>query len=140
MILRTSRHLITATLLLALTTPAAALDKANAALMPPKFWDHPFGGELIEKIVTMEDMNRMCRPRRNYQIIPHGCSNPQFTKCTIWILESAVLQKSGILIDVVRRHEIAHCNGWPGDHPGMPEPEPMISNEVLQKLQEQVGR
>jgi hypothetical protein len=52
MILWTSRHLITAALLLALTTPAAAVDAAagtltdylarmNAARLPPKFYDHP---------------------------------------------------------------------------------------------------
>jgi hypothetical protein len=25
----------------------------------------------------------------------------------------------GLSYEIVLRHEVGHCNGWPGDHPGM---------------------
>jgi hypothetical protein len=27
-----------------------------------------------------------------------------------------VITKAGFPPELIKRHEIAHCNGWPGDH------------------------
>jgi hypothetical protein len=130
----TSRHLITAALLLALTVPAAAVEaiqctkdgdvcwvgKLNAEALPPKYYDHPFDGEVIENTVDMKEMDRLCKPRRNPEVIPLGCAfhySNQPKSCYILIAPLAVLQKHRLVPETVRRHEIAHCNGWPWYHP-----------------------
>jgi hypothetical protein len=40
-------------------------------------------------------------------------------KCEIFIGNDDVLRNADTTIEAVRRHEIAHCNGWPYHHPGM---------------------
>jgi hypothetical protein len=60
------------------------------------------------------------------------------TTCHILIAPLKELQKSGYTLDTIRRHEIGHCNGWPGDHPGAPPSEPLIPNDSLRDLQDKV--
>jgi hypothetical protein len=85
-------------------------------MLPPPEFDHAYAGKLT---VLKED---------NYVFIRHVCSetaNP--IACSFRTFDSV----SGVTIsclimlgpDVwnderVLRHERAHCNGWPGDHPG----------------------
>ena len=38
--------------------------------------------------------------------------------CDIYIVEDGVLKASHYTLAFVLRHELAHCNGWPGNHPG----------------------
>jgi hypothetical protein len=36
----------------------------------------------------------------------------------IIILDDASLARLGWNSDIIIRHELGHCNGWPADHPG----------------------
>jgi hypothetical protein len=36
----------------------------------------------------------------------------------IIILDDASLARFGWNSDIIIRHELGHCNGWPADHPG----------------------
>ena len=140
----TSRHLITAALL-ALSAPAAATNcdpmrlyregvcdsrppsiknKNNDHLhLPPIEYDKPFVGTVIENAAKdMDDMANLCGvdPEAGGKLL--GCAR-KFThptgerRCYIYIMPDSYLKQFAVTYDAVRRHEIAHCNGWPGSHP-----------------------
>ena len=38
--------------------------------------------------------------------------------CVVVLAPEEDMKRVGVWMDIIRRHEIAHCNGWPGDHRG----------------------
>ena len=38
--------------------------------------------------------------------------------CRIILIDDAVMKARGWTTELLLRHEIGHCNGWPGNHPG----------------------
>jgi hypothetical protein len=83
-----------------------------APIAPPAIYDHPFSGELLIKRVPRDEANRMC----NAYVISRtgsvaGCSYSMGNRCVVIISTDSLYDKEAVL-----RHEIAHCNGWPGDH------------------------
>jgi hypothetical protein len=149
MILWTSRHLITAALLLALTTSAAAIDctivegyipycvenDKRPGVLPPSYWDHAFDGVIVEKQVgSKEEMAKVC-PSFG-EMSPHmlGCSY-HYTRagvnhCVMYLATDQWIKYNRVSIGAVRRHEIGHCNGWPGDHPTTNPPMPLSREEA----------
>ena len=92
-------------------------------ILPPAAFDYDFPGVIIEKTATSkDDMAQWCAPNPKASIAM-GCSTwalrmPNSHKtCWIYYAPDWYLQKYKVSQDAVRRHEIAHCNGWPGDHP-----------------------
>jgi hypothetical protein len=93
--------------------PVAPL--SDIALPPPEF-DHEYKGKLT---VLKED---------NYVFIKHVCSDvPNAVACSFRTYDSVTGTTISCLIMLgpeahndarVMAHEIGHCNGWPGDHPG----------------------
>jgi hypothetical protein len=80
-------------------------------LEPPKQFIHPFKGPVIERVVSSADVERLCGFRWSVGV---SCS---------WVLKGAchiIRPKDGPITDAkaIRRHELAHCNGWPVSHPG----------------------
>jgi len=68
---------------------------------------------LIEKVVPWNELQQLCgaRERPIYNGIGYGvwgCAIVKGAKCYVARLD----------IPGVRRNELAHCNGWPKDHPG----------------------
>jgi hypothetical protein len=52
---------------------------------------------------------------------PVACAtiNPTTAIGCVMILGSdEIIKAGGLSVEVVKRHERAHCNGWPKDHPG----------------------
>ena len=90
-------------ILLALTTEAFAY----RAPLPPRQYDHPYRGRLIIVDVPFAEMQRRCGGG------PGHCYGYTYGDmggtCTIY-----VVSRDRYLI----RHEVGHCNGWPGHHPG----------------------
>jgi hypothetical protein len=90
---------------------------------PPPIYDKPFEGTLIENIARdMFDMERWCAPHpRAGSLI--GCAftheNPISGeyRCFIFIAPDFYLKRWNTTAEAARRHEIAHCNGWPNYHP-----------------------
>ncbi len=83
---------------------------------PPAQYDHSYAGTVIEMRMTAAQVNSLC--------IKMGASDPamfgqNFLACS-W---KDVTKRCYIVIPddenytVAKRHEIAHCNGWPKDHP-----------------------
>jgi hypothetical protein len=89
-------------------------------LLPPPQYDVPPPMAVIEQVLPWSEVVRICagiaakwNGDADAQMLRRagvqGCSGvAQDGKCYVWRVDD----------DVVRRHEFAHCNGWPKDHPG----------------------
>jgi hypothetical protein len=70
---------------------------------------------VIERVLPWNELQRVCRG---------VIESEKFTTATGYGAWGCSVVKDGkcyvARIDVpgVRRHELAHCNGWPRDHPG----------------------
>jgi hypothetical protein len=115
-------------LTLALTlivTPAATQSTSAAAvagerIVPPPEYDHPFAGELTVFTARNQDEVRAACPRTQFPPMGAlGCA-PYIRpgRCHIVLAPDADIIKVGFPPELVRRHEIAHCNGWHADHRG----------------------
>jgi len=85
--------------------------------IPPQY-DHPPKPpmQIIERRLSYDEIQKICAVRSGRALMPgqyfYGCGGGSLDvrgNCIIWLLENAD--------DYQRRHEIAHCNGWPGNHP-----------------------
>src|SRR5262245_25145683 len=93
---------------------------ANA--LPPLQYDHPFDGN-IEIIIynNSEELKAAGCSGAN----PGACARvwaPRLVGgarwCVIKKLPDPMLRATFQPPDIVMRHEIGHCNSWPGDHEG----------------------
>jgi hypothetical protein len=113
------------TLTLALLTAAPAL--GGGAREPPADWlkqqepppqyAGPYEGKLTVRILPLEVVGLTCAARYG----TWGCARVGATACTI-IIPKIGNSESGHFVtqrlqDLIRRHEIGHCNGWPATHP-----------------------
>jgi hypothetical protein len=81
--------------------------------LPPLRYDRPYEGHLtIETVANWAALPASCRGLsvRLVACAIRGESVRNGDYCRIYILEHA-------RSDLVLRHEIGHCNGWPGHHP-----------------------
>lgn len=100
-----------------------ALSGPALANMPPKEFDHPYAGKVVEHMVAYGKANKKCdavaarRGETRSGFATYGCA---FTavrgKCEIVVSYDPSGQDRKMLSNT-RRHEIGHCNGWPSDHP-----------------------
>jgi hypothetical protein len=78
-------------------------------LEPPPQYDHAYHGHVIERRLSQLEIFFLC----------HGpapaCSWVSKGVCHIVFPNH---QKDERAIALIRQHEIGHCNGWPGNHPG----------------------
>jgi hypothetical protein len=84
-------------------------------LMPPAQYDHTPQIPVIERVVPWNELQRFCRGyieankvRTTTGYGLWGCSGVVNGKCYLFRIDNPD----------VRRHELAHCNGWAKDHPG----------------------
>jgi hypothetical protein len=47
-----------------------------------------------------------------------GCFIRHVASCFIILAPDADIVAAGFATEDIKRHEIAHCNGWPSDHRG----------------------
>ena len=85
---------------------------------PPAEYDHPYKGELFEWTVKDQaELRAMC-PNTKFNLgFALACTMPQGGRCWMFLVPDDEIKKF-FPLDLVKRHEIAHCNGWPGDHRG----------------------
>ena len=91
-------------------------------LVPPKEYDHPYNGPgqlYITYAESQDEVRRLCPNAPFPKAGAYGCSMTSPTKgCWVILAPEEDMKKVGVWMDLIRRHEIAHCNGWPGDHRG----------------------
>lgn len=89
-------------------------------LIPPPEYDHPYTGQLT--VVQARDQDHVGQLCPGVKFGPElgalACSYADRLSCTIVISPDAYLKAKGLHRGLVMNHELAHCNGWPGNHPG----------------------
>jgi hypothetical protein len=80
-------------------------------LEPPAQYDHPYNGQVVERIMPVAEVRALCTSV--------GASG-RFVACA-WVSDGAchvvLPNDEPATVFTYRRHEIAHCNGWPANHP-----------------------
>ena len=79
---------------------------------PPPEYDKPFDGLLVIQEFRGEEMKGACF-RRGFACEEFVAGNPNV--CIVKLLMDMI--KPPINREETIRHEIGHCNGWPGNHP-----------------------
>jgi hypothetical protein len=107
------------TLALVATSASAHAEAPTWYVLPPPEYDHPYTkGQLT--VVTAKDQQevrdkcqRQLQPGRGARLlhsrparVPRGSAPDDEIK------------RAGFVPDLIKRHEIGHCNGWPADHKG----------------------
>jgi len=124
-----TRELVAIAVALAIVVATTTIVRfANGAenddlILPPKRYDKPFRGNVVENTARdKDDLTELCWPNP-LAAKALGCSihfsySPQGPgTCYIYIADEFTLFWWKVSADAVRRHEIAHCLGWPADHP-----------------------
>ena len=117
-------HLAAAVMIVAML-PAKAQKVIGRSALPPVEYDHPYSGKLVVVKVSKRDLlqflctndkvldpqgPRVCNAKGCLPIL--ACAPHDATSCMI------VLGPGTWTDERVWRHEMGHCNGWPGDHKG----------------------
>ena len=112
----TRRTIGAAGLVLAMLAPAQAQPPRRLIpFMPPVQYDHPFDGKVY--VVTTSDrafLTEAC-PAGQFKP-PLACAFKGPTGCVIVFASAKLFEAQGMSVEVARRHERGHCNGWPSDH------------------------
>jgi hypothetical protein len=96
----------------------ATVKPAPTRILPPAEYDKPYAGQLELVVVdSQDDVRARCESTRGLPIAI-ACSMHTSDHCRIIIANERVIASIGHAYSVVMRHELAHCNGWPGNHPG----------------------
>jgi hypothetical protein len=79
-------------------------------LAPPASYDHPYRGPVVQMVMPLASARRLCGQRG---AVADACSWTKNGRCYIVIPRGGPVKS----LKSYRRHEIAHCNGWPAHHP-----------------------
>jgi hypothetical protein len=117
--------LMAAAMLIALAGNSHAEQRFTTSMPPPEY-DVPYIGELTIWVASSQEaMRQHCTGTYFGPLgIATACAGPTKNRqrCSIWLHKSIVDGKSvtGMKLSLANalRHELAHCNGWPKDHPG----------------------
>src|SRR5579864_9752272 len=84
---------------------AVFLSEPLDVLEPPAHYNHPYGGQVIERVLSLREARRVCA---RMGLSSDACSWTIKGKCFV------VIPRDGPAPDLqaYRRHEVAHCNGW----------------------------
>lgn len=94
-----------------LLSRCAQAEDGVMVLAPPARFDHAYHGTVIEIAVPLGDARKLCAMKF---VWADACAWVEHGICHI------VLPTTGAPVSDLgqyRHHEIAHCNGWPADHP-----------------------
>jgi hypothetical protein len=81
-----------------------------AELEPPAQYDHPYDGPLDERAMSVSEVRTLCMSMGAFGVACAWMSDDG----TCHIVLPNDYQGP---VSIYRRHETAHCNGWPADHP-----------------------
>lgn len=84
--------------------------------LPPAQYDHPYGGPVIERIVSWDELNKVCPGIENLRACTYPPSTPGGT-CYVFMPKVGPGGVDQKYWNQLHRHEIGHCNGWPANHP-----------------------
>jgi len=102
-------------------TPADLWAIANLKIkqLPPLEYDHYPDDKLVvvKDIATEKELRTVCNyEKQGVNLI--GCADMRYPPfCHIYL--GPIPEWTGVTRNINLRHELGHCNGWPGDHPGI---------------------
>ena len=79
---------------------------------PPQRYQTPYTGTLKLFPMSEEDISEICTEATG-KAEPFGCTFVLPTECSVYVSEDL----PPLFRKAVETHELAHCAGWPGDHP-----------------------
>lgn len=86
------------------------------AVLPPAEYDHPYKGIMVTTVAKdLEQLLSLCKKKERTLL---ACSYRYSTGCLVVLAKRERIEAAGFTVDIVKRHENGHCNGWPGLHPG----------------------
>ncbi len=98
-------------LLLTSCVNSALTVRSLAELEPPEQYNHPYDGPVVERVMPVTEVRALCM----------SMGAPSSGLACGWVTRDIcfiILPSDGQApVPVYRRHEIAHCNGWPANHP-----------------------
>jgi len=101
--------------------------------IPPAQFDVPYEGVLTIWKISERDRKGICSNDKS-ACVYHPQEIPPYRWCDLYII-GEVWKEHGWSWASVLRHEIAHCNGWPGDHAGGRKVDaPTTRNMAMPKL------
>jgi hypothetical protein len=90
-----------------LATSAFAVDPIQ---LPPARYDQPFDGPVKVFARDWNTIEATCGRGR------YGCSRIKDGECQVMVPITGIGGVAERAAELIRRHEIGHCNGWPQDH------------------------
>ena len=86
-------------------------------ILPPPEYDYPYTGKLIlNRVDTLEELFKKCPGLPSFIL---ACTYlRKDNSCLVFMVADDIIRLRGWTAKILLRHEIGHCNGWPGDHPG----------------------
>jgi hypothetical protein len=98
-----------------LSASAAHADTTRPSLLPPTEFDRPFDGTtVVERVDNLIDLKRACYMLEGSV----GCAHSSEGHCRITMMPDHYYRLHLMDPMDVFRHEMGHCNGWPGNHIG----------------------
>lgn len=93
-------------------------NRVGERTLPPPEYDHHYEGHLILKLVdSYSELLRLCGKERQPATLACARRTNDGERCFVHILTDDLIRRRGYTPEILMRHEIGHCNGWPGDHP-----------------------
>ena len=80
-------------------------------LEPPAQYNRPYNGQVVERIMPVAEVHALCKSKG---ASARGVACSWLSSGTCYIVLPNDEQAP---VSTYRRHEIAHCNGWPANHP-----------------------
>ena len=110
------RRLAVPLLLALLPLPSCGISAAHhvrylSELEPPARYNHPYDGQVVERVMPVAEVRSVCMSM-GLDFLTVACSWQSNDTCYVVIPNDGQAP-----VDTYRRHEIAHCNGWPANHP-----------------------
>jgi hypothetical protein len=115
--MKTTISLLALALIATPATAGSTKPRDMRLVLPPEY-DHQYDGELVIVDANQQLVRDKC-PNAKYTLgVALGCAHRGATYCWIYLAPKVDMKAAGFPRDLILRHEIAHCNGWPGDHRG----------------------
>jgi len=90
--------------------PKSAL-RQDIKLESPAQYSHPFDGPVVERVIPVAEVRALCTSQG---ASPRGVACSWVSDGTCYMVLPSDEQAPA---STYRRHETAHCNGWPASHP-----------------------
>jgi hypothetical protein len=98
--------------------PVAHKAQYSTKLEPPAQYDHPYDGPVDERVMPVAEVHELCTSL-GASHSSADASAPGGVACA-WVSDGTCYiilpDDEQAPVAIYRRHEIAHCNGWPANH------------------------